>query len=150
MDDFAILIERASRRRDLVSGKIYVNGKLIGDTYENATLMIPTGTYVGLLRYWSGRNFVAGPFGTIGKEGDFLLEVGRVENRTHILLHGGNKPSQSAGCILLGAVSRDPTTGIPALKDDHPLRLLRQQFYGTDRPTSTPNKQITIEIRDET
>ncbi|HXT13096.1 MAG TPA: DUF5675 family protein [Candidatus Angelobacter sp.] len=44
-------------------------------------------------------------------EGDFLVEITGVPGRTNILFHGGNQPKNSEGCILLGAVGKDPLTG---------------------------------------
>ncbi len=145
---FHIDIQRQRVRGALVIGTISVNDQVIGNTYENLDLMINAGSYPGLLRYWSKKNFVQGPFGTIGNVGDFLLEVANVNKRTDILLHGGNKPEHSLGCILLGAVGKDPQTGIPSLTPDHPLVKLRVLFYGTDVPNATPDKQITIDIHD--
>ncbi|MCC6742660.1 MAG: hypothetical protein IT175_02255 [Acidobacteria bacterium] len=147
-ETFRIVVERQKVEGGLVIGSISVDGRAIGSAYENADLKIPAGTYAGALRYWSGHNFVAGPFGTIGKEGDFLLEVTGVTGRRDILFHGGNKPQHSTGCIMLGPVGKDPATSIPSLDADHPLRKLRLLFYGTDTPSSTPNKRIEIEIRD--
>jgi len=156
--DFAILIDRQSTKGVLIDGNPYVlvggtisvNGQAIGGTYENNAVKIAVGTFPGTLRYWSGHNFVQGPFGTIGQDGDFLVEVSGVPpNRTDILLHGGNKPNQSAGCILLGAVPRD-ASGIPYLNNGDTLRKLRLLFYGTDVPNATPNKNISVEVQDHT
>jgi hypothetical protein len=152
--DFNVLVVREKTEDGLIKGTISVNGEVIGNTYENAELKIPPGTYKGILRYWSGHNFVGGPFGTLGKEGDFLLEVANVKEadgtkRTNILFHGGDKPHQSKGCIMLGPVPKGPDTGKPYLPEDHPLRRLRRLFYGTDTPNSTPNRDINIEIRGE-
>ena len=150
-EDFHIVITRQTVKDGLVIGTISVNDQVIGNAYENEDLKIQAGSYRGVLRYWSGHNFVQGPFGTIGKEGDFLLEVTNVHQadgreRKDILFHGGNKPQHSKGCILLGPVGKDPSSGIPSLDDSHPLRKLRKLFYGTDMPNSTPNKNIIIDV----
>jgi len=147
--DFDILVDRQSTIRTLVMGTISVNGTVIGSTYENAALKIATGVFPGNLRYWSGHNFVQGPFGTIGHTGDLLIEV-NVPGHTDVLLHGGNQPGQSAGCILLGGVPKDPDSQIPYLDNNSALRQLRIMFYGSDVPNSTPDKKITIEIQDHT
>ncbi len=145
---FNILIQRGQAARGLVTGTISVNGQQIGMAYENDELKIPPGTYPGMLRYISGHNFVGGPMGTIGKTGDFLLEISGVPGgRTDILFHGGNQPQHSRGCILLGPVGRDPGSSIPSLDDQHPLRQMRLLFYGTDVPNSTPDEAITIQIQ---
>jgi hypothetical protein len=148
MDSMTIVVQREKKDGNLITGSLTVNGQVIGKTYENATLMIPGGLYPGFMRYVSGHNFVQGPFGTIAHAGDFLLETGNVPGRTAILFHSGNKPQHSRGCILLGAVGKDPKTHTPFLGGDHPLRKLRILFYGTELPTATPDKTITIRVSD--
>jgi hypothetical protein len=145
---FRIQIARTKTENGLVYGEIRVNDEPIGFTFENADLKIPAGLYSGVVRYWSGHNFVQGPFGQLGKTGDFLLEVDSVSGRPNILLHGGNRPYQSTGCILLGAVQKLPD-GTASVTADHPLYRLRREFYGSDIPNSTPAKKITIEILDK-
>lgn len=158
---FVISIDRYFARQvkdnkdKLVIGAISVNGSVIGNCYENDSLKVKEGTYPGLLRYWSKRGFVQGPFGTLGNIGDFLVQLENVRNeegevRTGILLHGGNQPKHSTGCILLGPVYKDPGTGTPVLDDKHPLRRLRQLFYGSDTPNSTPNKEISVVVSSKT
>jgi hypothetical protein len=110
--------------------------------------MIQAGVYPGNMRYVSQHNFVQGPFGTIAHAGDFLLEAGNVRGHSDILFHGGDKPNHSKGCILLGAVGKDPKTHTPLLDHNHPLRKLRMLFYGTDMPLASPDKKITIQVRD--
>jgi hypothetical protein len=152
-----VVIKRTIQKDGLIVGSTLVNSDpldfesgLIGDTYEPKDMLISAGSYSGLLRYWSGHNFVSGPFGTIGKTGDFLLEVKGAQSpsgaaKTNVLLHGGNKAIHSTGCVLLGAVGKDPT-GVPVLENEHPLRKLRLAFYGSDAPSSTPNREIVIDV----
>ena len=85
---------------------------MIGRTYENDLLKVPAASYVGLLRYHSpeNKNVVQGPFGLMSKSGDFLIEISGVKWRDSILLHGGNKPEHSRGCILLGPVAKNEET----------------------------------------
>ena len=146
-DEFNLLIQRLTTSDGLIVGALYVNGQQIGSIYENEDLAIPAGAYPGLLRYWSSRNFAQGPFGTIGKVGDFLLQIDTSKtDRTNILFHGGNRVEHSRGCIMLGAVRRE--NGIPIVDPGDTLAKLRRAFYGTDQPTSTPNVTITIKITD--
>lgn len=149
-NDMRIVVQREKVNDGLVTGTIAVNGQIVGRAYENDALKIPAGRYSGILRSFSpeGKNFVQGDFGTIGKSGDFLIEVANVPGRTAILFHGGNKPHHSRGCILLGPVSKDPKTHIPHLEYDHPLRRLRRLFYGTESPNQTPDKSISIQVND--
>jgi hypothetical protein len=82
--------------------------------------------------------------------GDFLLEVGRVEKRTAILLHGGTKPWHSQGCILLGEVKseKDSSGKIKRawVEDTNALRILRAEFYGSETPNACPNTAIRIKV----
>ena len=143
---FLVEIARTKTENGLVYGEIRVNNEPIGFTFENAELKIPAGSYKGILRYFSNHNFVQGPFGTLGREGDFLLEVeDQSHNRTNILLHAGNRPYQSAGCILLGPAETLPN-GSVQIDVTHPLYKLRQKFYESDVPTSTPDRAISIKI----
>jgi len=151
-EEFNILILRQAKDGNLLTGVISVNEKEIGRTYENNELKISAGEYSGKLRYFSKSNHAVGPFGTLGYEGDFLLEIGNVKwsdgkIRTDLLFHGGNKDTLSKGCIMLGAVSKD-AHGVRHLPSNHTLVKLRKLFYGTETPISTPNKTINIKIVD--
>jgi hypothetical protein len=129
-----------------VIGDFGLNNASIGQSIENDALKIPAGKYVGYIRYVSKKNFVQGPFGVMSTVGDFLVEVGNVPGRTGILLHGGNKPWHTTGCILLGAVHKDSDKAWVEPSDT--LFKLRKEFYGTDQPVACPNVGITIEITD--
>jgi len=104
---FNIRIERHFTKDGLVTGELFVNGELIGPTYENDALKIDLGSYTGQLRYHSGHNFVQGPSGSMATTGDFLIELVGARHRSNILFHGGNKPKHSQGCVLLGGVTKD-------------------------------------------
>lgn len=126
---------------------IYLNGDVIGESYENDNYTIPTGKYKGVMRYNSGKKFVEGPLGMLSKKGDFLLEVYGVKGRTDILLHQGNKAHHSLGCILLGPVDVGYSgKEFSFIGANHPLRKLRMAFYETEEPISCPDKEITITI----
>lgn len=143
---FAVVIQRTSTKDGLLNGKISVNGEAIGTTHENAEKKIPAGTYNGVLRTMSMKNFVQGPGGKLGKSGDFLLEIDGVPKRTDILLHAGNKPEHSEGCVMLGPATKN-SAGDSIAPDA--LKKLRLLFYdGEDSPTATPKKTITVEVKD--
>lgn len=145
---FDIVIQRDKVVGKLVYGTIFLNDKELGAAFENDDLKIPAGTYKGIMRYNSGKNFVLSTLGKMSKKGDFLLEVSNVPNkRTDILLHPGTLPNHSKGCILLGPARKGPN-GAVTIDDTHPLRKLRLEFYGTDDPISSPNKDITITIKE--
>lgn len=101
------------------------------------------------MRYNSGKNFAQSPLGLLSNKGDFLLEVSGVPGRTNILLHQGNAPYHSTGCILLGPVGKTPSGARIIPNEDHPLRILRIEFYGSEFPNSCPDKDISIVILDE-
>ncbi|MBL8178828.1 MAG: hypothetical protein JNK48_29405 [Bryobacterales bacterium] len=134
-----------------VYGDIAVNNVNFGRFYENPAVMIPTGTYVGALRYQSNHNFVLSSCGAAARRGDFLIEVSGVRDgsgnaRSDILFHPGELPSQSRGCILFGARKRDAAGELLPLGPDYPLAKIRREFYGTDDPLQCPNKRITIVV----
>ncbi len=146
---FNITIERIMRFGELMEGRIWVNGEIIGNTYENCDKRIESGIYRGLIRYCSDKLFVQNPFGTLAKEGDFLLEVkDSKQKRTGLLFHAGNRAEQSTGCILLGPFDRG-LDGSAYLGENHPLRKLRILFYGTETPNVCPDKIIKIEIKED-
>lgn len=149
-EEFNLLVQRTANVGDsLITGVLYVNGEAIGKTYENADSLVTAGEYRGLLRYYSRRGFATGPLGSIGNVGDFLLEIENARSptrriKTDVLFHCGFLPSHSKGCILLGPASGP--RGARYIADDHALRRLRQKFYGSEFPNSTPNKDILISI----
>lgn len=148
-DGFRITVTRETLNDNLIKGQILINGKSIGATYERYNLRISAGFYKGFVRYVSEKHAV-GPFGQIGEVGDFLLEIGNVtwsdgRKRTHLLFHGGNKPKFTEGCVMLGAVHRQ--NGRRYLPEGHTLSKLRLKFYGTNLPTSSPSKKITITVQ---
>lgn len=144
--EFRVVIQRTSTKDGLLNGKISVNGEAIGATHENAEKKIPAGVYKGVLRATSMKNFVQGPGAKLGKSGDFLLEIAGVPKRTDILIHAGNKPEHSEGCVMLGPATKN-SAGEPIAPDA--LKKLRLLFYdGEDSPAATPNKAIRIEVKD--
>ncbi len=141
---FNIQIDRLLVKDGLITGKLYVNGEYIGPSFENEVLKIEKGSYKGVVRYYSNQNFVSNPLGTLARDGDFLLEVAKVQNRFGLLFHAGQKPYHARGCVLLGNAYND--NGTKYLPIDHPLRILREKFYGTADPLVSPNKNIVIKI----
>ncbi len=153
-NEFAIQIFREELVGKLIVGTLYVDGAKIGATYENNDWCVKAGTYRGYLRTKADKKIVAGPDGALGKEGDFLIEIANAVGRDNhpksgVLIHWGDKTEESKGCILVGAVTKN-AHGEPHLPDDHPLRILRLLYYGTDHPDANPNKKITIQITDMT
>jgi hypothetical protein len=144
---FVVVVQREKTEKGLIVGKLSVDGKLIGTVYENVDRKIPAGSYRGMVRKESKKNFVQGPGGKLGKTGDFLLEVAGVPGRSDILFHAGDKQKHSTGCILCGPASKDRNSGEWVAPEA--LRKLRLLFYdGKDNPSGVPNKAITVEVKD--
>ncbi len=142
--EFNIVIQREKTEKNLVTSTIFVNGKKLGTVYENDEKKIPLGTCPGVIRTKSMRNHAQGPGGVMSNSGDFLIEVAKVPKRSDILLHGGNKPEHSLGCILCGPVMVDKD-GVRHAPDV--LKQLRLLFFdGNDKPNATPAKKVTIEV----
>lgn len=133
-----------------VIGTLSVNGVPLGDVLETDAVRIKAGTYRGVMRYVSEKNFVQGPLGAMGETGDFLLEVKGVQGRTNLLIHTGTRPWHSEGCILAGAAKKSVVGGknVVTINDDTTLKQLRLKFYGTDTPVQCPNKTIVVTIMD--
>ncbi|VTS07812.1 DUF5675 family protein [Tuwongella immobilis] len=153
-EPFNVLIQREKIEGKLITGSISVNGEKIGTCYENLDKKIPAGTFPGKIRTTSMRNHAQGPGGVMGNSGDFLLEITNVveadgRKRTDILLHLGNKPEHSLGCVLLGPPSRrDPKTKLALLDEGHPLRVLRKKYFGSETPKVPVNRPITVTVND--
>ena len=97
-----LVLEREIFTDKSVIGTLYLNGIRICDTLENPWIdnarnisCIPEGKYDVRLR-------LARESGTR----DYLhLLVKAVPDRTYILVHIGNKPSETQGCVLVGMSS---------------------------------------------
>jgi hypothetical protein len=134
-----------------VVGELRINGQLTGEVIENDALKIKAGAYKGIMRYGSNKNFVQGPLGVMAEKGDFLLEVAGVPGRTNILIHTGNKPWHSRGCLLAAAASKKTVSGktVVTIQEGSTLREMRKAFYGTDtEPNVCPNKVVKVTIND--
>ena len=100
-DSFEITIKRDILNHNTLEGRIFVNGKAIGKTWERFDLRIEPGQYPGNIRYFSENENAVGPFGEMGFIGDFLLEIEEVtwsdgKKRTNLLFHGGNNWKHSS------------------------------------------------------
>ena len=150
--DYRVLIERKEiTPSGLIVSDLSVNGLALGQVYENAKKAIPAGSYPGVRRFVSEKRFVQGPGGHMDKRGDFLIEIAKVPDRSDILIHPGNKPEHSEGCILAGSAEKKAgRVYAPPI-----LVALRRHFYGDARPLPVCNllyaekeNRIRIEIRD--
>jgi len=120
------------------SGYLAVNDQIIAYTLErpwrNNTPFIssiPVGVYEGFLRYDH-------------PDDRWRIELERVPGRRHVEIHIGNKPRQTEGCLLVGMrLGRDFCSLIDGASA---YRQLKTAFYGTDRPTATPNRRIVLTV----
>ena len=147
-DPFKVVVARGETKEGLIVGKLSVNGEAVGTVYERADKHVPAGSYKAHMRYESGKNHVQGPGGTLGKKGDFLIELDTFtaggKKWEVIQFHAGNKPDHSDGCVLCGPATTDDKTKQKIAPDT--LKKLRLKFYGTDTPNSTPDREITVEF----
>ena len=98
-----LLLIRDTFSKESILGELFINGELICDTLENPwqdnqrnISCIPEGEYpvrLRLARESASRDYLH-------------LLVQEVPNRDFILVHRGNFPSQTQGCILVGLGSQ--------------------------------------------
>jgi hypothetical protein len=141
---FPIIFVRESVKDGLITGKVSAQGWDLGTYYENDKLAIKAGVYTGILQKDNKTSIVLGPDGQLGTKGDFLIQL-PVPKREDIFLIYGDQVAQSNGSIMLGA----PVTkgGISFAPDAY--KTMRLLFYEQNNtPMLTPNKTITVEIRD--
>ena len=136
-DDFRIKIERKYSSEKCTSGYLAVNGEVIAYTLElpwsnNEPLIssIPPGTYSAHLRY--------------DKKDKWRLQLNDVPGRGGVQIHIGNYTSEIEGCILVGDGISDDLCTLNGSASAY--AKLKQAFYGTPNPISTPNKSISVEI----
>jgi hypothetical protein len=93
---------------------------------------IPPGSYHGIIRY--------------DHTDAWRIELRGVPgNRTFIEIHAGNKPGESLGCLLVGSSIDKSFSRIGQSRIAYDK--LGRAFYGTDSPSSCPNKLVLVEIQ---
>lgn len=115
-----ITVRRIAARATYTIGRLYVDGRYVCDTLEDTDrglsdtmaadevvrrkvmhqTAIPTGRYKVSLAYRSAR-FGDQPFYRETCQG-FLPRLLRVKGFSGVLIHCGNTPSDTSGCILVG------------------------------------------------
>ena len=116
-----LLILRDTFSDESTIGELFLNGERFCDTLElpyrdnqRSISCIPVGEYKVRLRYpreSATRNYLH-------------LLVEDVKDRSHILIHRGNKPSHTQGCILVGMTSQQDFVGNSTLALDLLLKEL--------------------------
>ncbi|MEK6749292.1 MAG: DUF5675 family protein, partial [Pseudomonadota bacterium] len=96
LSSVVITVNRTTETEKSTTGELWVNGRQVGYTLErpwrdnrNNESRIPAGTYFAQI-HWSN------------KLGYTVLELKRVEHRSEVLIHIGNIPDDTIGCILPG------------------------------------------------
>src|SRR5207244_13465463 len=123
------------------SGYLAVNDEIICYTLEKPwkdnsqnISSIPAGTYQGIVRYDHADHW--------------RIELQDVPDRTNVQIHIGNEVDQSKGCILVGAKLGPDLCSIVGGTSAPAYKAIKSAFYGNDNPTSTPDKAISLTIRD--
>jgi len=137
--DFKITIFRQYPSGQCTSGYLAVNDSIICHTLEKPWVdnqqnisSIPSGKYKGILRY--------------DHSDHWRIELLNVPNRTYIQIHIGNTTDDISGCILVGDRLTSDLCSIVGGTSATAYQKLKNAFYGTSNPTSTPNKNISVEI----
>lgn len=119
-------------------GYLVADGKAICYTLElpwkdnsNNISCIPTGTYKGILRY--------------DKKDGWRIQLDNVPNRTGVQIHMGNYTTQIEGCVLVGTEAK--VDNCTVVNSAAAYAKLKEAFYGTATPNSTPNKNIVVTFK---
>lgn len=94
-----ILVQRIAKRDDYTIGRLFVDGKYVCDTLEDK-VREPGVKVAGKTAIPAGRyRVIVNVSPKFGRELPRLLDVPGFEG---ILIHRGNTPEDTAGCILVG------------------------------------------------
>ena len=136
--DFKLTIERKSSTTTCSMGYLIANDKVICYTLElpwvdnlNNISCIPEGTYNGILRY--------------DKTDGWRIQLENVPNRTGVQIHMGNYTREIKGCILVGTTAKVNDCSVENSADAY--SKLKEAFYGSATPNSTPNRTITVTFK---
>jgi hypothetical protein len=137
-ENFQLTIERKSSTQKCTMGYLIANGKVICYTLElpwkdnsNNISCIPPGSYNGILRY--------------DKTDGWRIQLENVPNRTGVQIHMGNYTTEIEGCVLVGTTAK--VDNCTVLNSATAYGKLKEAFYGTSTPNSTPNKKITVTFK---
>jgi hypothetical protein len=140
-DDFRLTIYRQYPDAKCTSGYLAVNDNIVSYTLERPwkenqqnVSSIPAGTYKAIVRY--------------DHTDHWRVELLDVPNRTNVQIHIGNEVDESKGCILVGTKLGADLCSIVGGTSAPAYKKIKAAFYGTDNPTSTPDKNISVTIKD--
>lgn len=137
-ENFELKVERKLSSIDCTMGYLIVNEQVVCYTLElpwkdnsNNISCIPVGSYTGILRY--------------DKTDGWRIQLENVPNRTGVQIHMGNYTTQIEGCILVGTNAEVDNCSV--FNSSIAYSKLKEAFYGTNNPSSTPNKKITVTFK---
>ncbi len=137
-EDFNLTIERKLSTDNCTMGYLVISGEVVCYTLElpwkdnrNNISCIPVGTYNGILRY--------------DKKDGWRVQLENVPGRTGVQIHMGNYTREIAGCILIGTDGKIDDCSV--FNSSKAYSRLKNAFYGTENPVSTPNKTIKITFK---
>lgn len=138
-NEFDVTIVRTSYNSGSITGELFVNGKFVAHTLElpwrnneSYVSSIPAGKYKAHLRY--------------DKKDQWRVQLDGVPGgRTGVQIHIGNYPSQIEGCVLVGDEVYNDNNKVE--KSASAYNRLKAEFYGSENPVSTPDKEITVTIK---
>ena len=137
-ENFELTIERKLSSANCTMGYLIAAGQVICYTLElpwkdnsNDISCIPVGTYDGILRY--------------DKTDGWRIQLENVPNRTGVQIHMGNYTRQIEGCILVGTNAKIDNCSVH--NSSAAYSKLKEAFYGTKNPNSTPNKKIIVTFK---
>jgi len=137
-NNYEITIERKISSDACTMGYLSINNKTVCYTLElpwenNAKNIscIPAGSYKGILRY--------------DKSDGWRIQLENVPDRDGVQIHMGNYTKQIKGCVLVGM--RANLSECSVQQSAGAYAQLKEAFYGTSDPNSTPNKNITVTFK---
>lgn len=135
--NFKLTIARKHSSPICTSGYLAVDGEIIAYVLEKPWLnnrplvsSIPDGIYGGTLRY--------------DHADKWRIELRGVPGRGNIQIHTGNSSDDTEGCILVGLrLGKDLCS---VLDSKSAYAALKNAFYGTSNPVTTPDKAIQVTV----
>jgi hypothetical protein len=137
---FRLTLIRTFESDNCTTGELYVNGEFLCHTLElpwqnNRSFIssIPSSIYGANIRY--------------DKSDHWRIELKNddTQPRSYVQIHIGNTPKDLKGCISTGMEVINAQSKL--VKSAVAYGRLKNAFYGTDAPISTPDKEIKLEIR---
>lgn len=135
---FELTIQRQLSSKVCTMGYLVADGEVLCYTLElpwadnlNNISCVPAGRYAGILRY--------------DKSDKWRIQLENVPNRTGVQIHIGNYTSEIKGCVLVGKEAQIEHCSVQ--NSFQAYLKIKKAFYGSDTPSSTPNKPIFVTFK---